>query len=58
MGAKSTSGNKNTGNPTGKSGNASGPDVKEATGGSYEQSGRGKHPKNKIYTGPKDMHDK
>jgi len=39
----------------GKSGNASGSRVKEATGGLKQRAGKsgGKHPKNKIYTGGK-----
>lgn len=53
--AKMTSGNKGSGNDTGKSGNDSGSNVKEARGPSYQEH-HGKHPPNKIYTGPKDMH--
>ena len=67
MGAKTGTGSKGSPNDTGKSGNDSGNDVKEARGPSYEhQQGvvpsdkneehQGKHPPNKIYTGPKDMH--
>jgi hypothetical protein len=39
----------------GKSGNASGRRVKEATGGHKQRAGMsgGKHPKNKIFTGGK-----
>lgn len=48
--AKTGSGNKGSANDTGKSGN-----VKEARGPSYEER-YGKHPPNKQYTGPKDMH--
>jgi hypothetical protein len=67
MGAKTQSGSKGTANSTGKSGNASGSNVKEARGPSYEhQQGnrqsdkseehQGKHPPNELYKGPKDMH--
>jgi hypothetical protein len=67
MGGKSGSSSKGNPNDTGKSGNDSGSDVKEARGPSYQhQQGnlpgdkneqhQGKHPPNKIYTGPKDMH--
>lgn len=48
-------------NATGKNGNDSGSHVKEARGPSYsappsDQEHHGKHPPNKLYTGPKDMH--
>lgn len=53
-GQKSGSRSANTANQTGKSGNDSGPNVKEARGPSYDTKGRrGKHPPNKIFTGPK-----
>jgi len=55
MGAKTSSSDKDTGNTTGKTGNDSGSNVKEARGPAYEEH-HGKHPPNKIYTGPKDMH--
>jgi hypothetical protein len=55
MGAKTSTSSQNTGNDTGKSGNDSGSHVKEARGPSYVEH-HGKHPPNKIYTGPKDMH--
>lgn len=53
--AKTSSVNKGSANDTGKSGNASGSNVKEARGPSYEER-HGKHPPNKQSTGPKDMH--
>jgi len=67
MGAKTGTGSKSSPNDTGKSGNDSGSNVKEARGPAYEhQQGalpedkneehQGKHPPNKIFTGPKDMH--
>jgi hypothetical protein len=60
MGAKTSGGNRQHGgggNDTGKTGNASGSNVKEARGPSYEEQ-HGKHPPNKLYTGPKEMHPK
>jgi hypothetical protein len=67
MGAKTGTGSKGTENATGKSGNDSGSKVKEARGPSYasrqgdspsdkNEQHQGKHPPNKIYTGPKEMH--
>jgi hypothetical protein len=58
--SKAGGGNKGSANDTGKHGNASGSHVKEARGPSYkppasDQEHSGKHPPNKIYTGPKDM---
>lgn len=60
-GNKGHAGGTGNGNDTAKTGNASGSHVKEARCPSYEpppsdQEHRGKHPPNKIYTGPKDMH--
>jgi hypothetical protein len=54
-------------NATGKSGNASGSNVEEARGPSYEhrqgelpsdknEQHQGKHPPNELYKGPKDLH--
>lgn len=52
MGVKQSTG---SGNDTGKSGNDSGSNVKEARGPSYDER-HGKHPPNTLYKGPKDMH--
>lgn len=54
MGAKTGSHSKHDPNEQGKSGNDSGSRVKEARGPSYVER-HGKHPPNKIYTGPKDQ---
>jgi hypothetical protein len=67
MSSKSRSSNSGNANATGKSGNDSGSDVKEARGPSYQhrqgsqqsdksEEHQGKHPPNEIYRGPKDMH--
>lgn len=55
MGAKDGSGSKHNANDTGKTGNDSGSNVKEARGPSYVEH-HGKHPPNELYKGPKDMH--
>jgi hypothetical protein len=57
MSGKQAAGSKNSGNLTGKNGNASGSDVKEARGPSYKERD-GKHPPNKLYTGPKNASTK
>ena len=65
MGGKTHSGSKGDANDTGKSGNASGSNVKEAKGPAYEhrqgenpsdksEQHQGKHPPNTIFKGPKD----
>jgi hypothetical protein len=54
MAGKQATGSKHTGNETGKTGNDSGSNVKEARGPSYVER-HGKHPPNKLYKGPKDM---
>jgi hypothetical protein len=55
MTGKQSTGSKNTGNDTGKTGNASGSNVKESRGPSYDER-HGKHPPNELYKGPKDLH--
>jgi hypothetical protein len=44
---------RNSANSTGKSGNASGSNRREAQGDPGRQGGRGKHPPNKLFVGPK-----
>lgn len=55
MTGKQASGSKHNANDTGKTGNDSGSNVKEARGPAYDEH-RGKHPPNTMYKGPKDMH--